>query len=141
MSDDSVLPQTTATSSLDPALTVRREFNFGASRLPSATGSDEIGWRTEDAPIDPAAVQETDEEQREVRESIFPCACAFHYKSTIVDQLVLLPLNHVIQALLFTPKNSVTCAPRAFIEILKQLKAEGNGSSIPSLPPLTTNST
>ncbi len=122
MSDDSASPlQTAAAASFDPALTVRREFNFGASRLPSLSGSDEISI----TPLSEATSEETEEEQREVRESIFPCACAFHYKNMIVDQLVLLPLSHVIQSLLFTPKNSPTCAPRAFIEILKQLKAEG----------------
>lgn len=139
MSDDIAYPQggggtgvgAVSSSSVDPALTVRREFNFGAaSRLPSLTGSDDFGgvgsgWRSpslEDSPI----AEETDEEQKEVQGSIFPCACAFHYKTTIVDQLVLLPLNHVTESLLFTPKNSVTCAPRAFIRILKELKAEGN---------------
>ncbi len=123
MSDDTSFPQTTP-ASFDPALTVRREFNFGASRLPSLTGSDDIGTSSSSAPL-PEATEETEEEQKEVRESIFPCACAFHYKNTIVDQLVLLPLNHVTQSLLFTPKNSPTCAPRAFIQILKHLRAEG----------------
>lgn len=114
----------------DPALTVRREFNFGASRLPvllsESRNEISLNEQTESGDAQASTEQETDEEQREVRESIFPCSCAFHYKSTIVDQLVLLPLSSMTERLLFTPKNSLTCAPFAFIQVLKQLGAKGN---------------
>lgn len=112
----------------DPALTVRREFNFGASRLPvllSESRHELSEERATGEAQNDSSTQETDEEQREVRESIFPCSCAFHYKSTIVDQLVLLPLSSMTERLLFTPKNSLTCAPFAFIQVLKQLGAKG----------------
>lgn len=67
---------------------------------------------------------ETEEEQKEIRESILPCACAFHYKIMLVDQLILVPLPQIIERLLFSPKTSLTSVPRAFQRTLKELGAK-----------------
>ena len=113
-------------------LTVRREYNFGTSRskiIPSKNFE-----LFEEQSIDPAprfksdeASEEkyldTEEEQQEVQESILPCSCAFHYKNTLIDQLILVQLPQMIEALLFCPKTSLTSVPKAFQQTLKALGA------------------
>lgn len=66
---------------------------------------------------------ETEEEQKEVRESILPCSCSFHYKDTLVDQLILVPLPQMIEGLLFSSKTSLSSVPKAFQRTLKELGA------------------
>lgn len=66
---------------------------------------------------------ETEEEQKEVRESILPCSCSFHYKDTLVDQLILVPLPQMIEGLLFSSKTSLSSVPKAFQRTLKDLGA------------------
>jgi hypothetical protein len=115
-------------------LTVRREYNFGTSRtklLPFKSVEsvdnhafekyDEIS--SKDREYDNAII-ETEEEQKEVKESILPCSCAFHYKTTLVDQLILVPLPKIMEKLLFSPKTSLTSVPRAFQCTLKELGAK-----------------
>ena len=105
-------------------LTVRREYNFGTSRTKlysfiEERNSDLVtnGEKLEEG------TQETEEEQKEVRESILPCSCVFHYKNTLVDQLVLVPLNSMMEGLLFSPKSSLTSVPRSFQKTLRELGA------------------
>lgn len=115
---------------LDPALTVRREYNFGSSRsrmnYVSRSGSidiDESLMEIDGGENDNSTDYPTEEEQKEIRESIFPCSCAFHYKNTLVDQLVLVPMSSVIEGILFPPKTMITSVPRAFQKALKELGA------------------
>lgn len=112
-------------------LTVRREYNFGTSRTKlfpfksleavDAPFSDNI----EEMPSKPIeGFIQTEEEQKEIKESILPCSCAFHYKTTLVDQLILVPLPQIMEELLFSPKSSLTSVPRAFQRTLKELGAK-----------------
>lgn len=66
----------------------------------------------------------TEEEQKEVRESILPCSCAFHYKNTLIDQLILVPMPSMTEGLLFSRKSSLTSVPIAFQRTLKELGAK-----------------
>lgn len=113
-------------------LTVRREYNFGTSRTKlfpfkhsgsideHITDQFETTANQDDSEY---ATVETEEEQKEVRESILPCSCAFHYKNTLVDQLVLVPMSSMTEGLLFSRKSSLTSVPLAFQKTLKELGA------------------
>lgn len=68
-------------------------------------------------------IHKTEEEQEEVGESILPCSCVFHYKNTLVDQIVLVSLPSIMEGLLFSPRSSLTSVPRAFQKTLKELGA------------------
>lgn len=115
-------------------LSVRREYNFGTSRtklypfksVKAEDGqaneiSDEISSKDREFNND---FMETEEEQKEVKESILPCSCAFHYKTTLIDQLVLVPLPQIVERLLFSSKTSLTSVPKAFQRTLKELGAK-----------------
>ena len=115
-------------------MTVRREYNFGTSRAKlfpyksleaiddqTTEKIDEISSKHREYDND---FIDTEEEQKEVRESILPCSCAFHYKITLVDQLILVPLPQIMERLLFSPKTSLTSVPRAFQRTLKELGAK-----------------
>jgi hypothetical protein len=119
------------------SLTVRREYNFGSCRQKVlsyknseatlnlcddyfSSAADESIFKQIEPDLDHI---ETEEEQKEVRESILPCSCAFHYKDTIVDQLVLVSFSSIMEGLLFARKGSLSCVPRAFQLTLKELDA------------------
>ena len=115
-------------------MTVRREYNFGTSRTKflSFKSNETINYQAnektsefliKDREFDSELI-ETEEEQKEVKESIFPCSCAFHYKTSLVDQLILIPLPRVMERLLFSPKASFTSVPWAFQRSLKELGAK-----------------
>lgn len=115
-------------------LTVRREYNFGTSRakLLPFTISDAIGEKSAENfsknyfkdRENNDEFMETEEEQKEVSESILPCSCVFHYKNTLVDQLILLPLPQMMEQLLFSSRTALTSVPRAFQRTLKELGAK-----------------
>lgn len=109
---------------------MRREYNFGTSRTKlfpfkhsgsideHITDQFEIIENQEDHNY-----VATEEEQKEVRESILPCSCAFHYKNTLIDQLILVPMSSMTEGLLFSRKSSLTSVPLAFQRTLKELGA------------------
>lgn len=112
-------------------LTVRREYNFGTSRTKLfpfkslETLDTPFNYILDEMPSKPIeGFVQTEEEQKETKESILPCSCAFHYKTTLVDQLILLPLPRMMETLLFSPKSSLTSVPRAFQRTLKDLGAK-----------------
>lgn len=110
-------------------LTVRREYNFGTSRTKMISSkSFELTEEQFSNVIDTTNQDEghhieTEEEQKEVRESILPCSCTFHYKNTLMDQLILVPLPQMMESLLFSSKTSLTSVPKAFQRTLKELGA------------------
>lgn len=110
-------------------MNVRREYNFGSNRQKSITLKDLIDESTtvvdeSDPTLLEIPTKETEEEQKEVRESILPCECVFHYKTILVDQLVLISMPFLMESLLFTSKNSLTSVPRAFQQTLKTIGAK-----------------
>lgn len=105
-------------------LTVRREYNFGTSRTKLYSFIEDRYSEINVTEGSEGHIEETEEEQKEVRESILPCSCAFHYKNTLVDQLVLVSLPSIIESLLFSPKSSLTSVPRAFQKTLRELGAK-----------------
>lgn len=75
----------------------------------------------EPAEISPETQDSTDDEQQEMQESILPCQCAFHYKATLIDQLVFVPFDKILEGLLFPAREAPTAVPRAFKNTLRYL--------------------